>query len=114
MRTCRSVDTSDGRLDELTRQALERRPEFKRLSRQQRHDIIREQAFLIEVTGERALQALTSLLPSANERREAIEVVDRLLHAATVTFEAVTTDTLRLEIQLRQGYSAGVLEWSID
>ena len=32
----------------------------------------------------------------------------------TVTFEAVRTDALRLEIQLQPDYSAGVLEWAID
>ena len=32
----------------------------------------------------------------------------------TVTFEPVSTDALRLEIQLQEGYSGGVLEWSID
>jgi DUF1680 family protein len=32
----------------------------------------------------------------------------------SVTFEAVKTDALRLEIQLQKDYSAGVLEWSID
>ena len=31
-----------------------------------------------------------------------------------VTFEAVRTDALRLEIQLQPDYSAGVVEWSID
>lgn len=32
----------------------------------------------------------------------------------TVTFEAVETDAVRLEIQLQPGFSAGVLEWTID
>ncbi len=32
----------------------------------------------------------------------------------TVTFEPLTTDTLRLEIQLQEEFSGGVLEWSID
>jgi len=32
----------------------------------------------------------------------------------TVTFEGVRTDALRLEIQLQEGYSAGVLEWAVD
>lgn len=32
----------------------------------------------------------------------------------TVTFEPVTTDALRLEVRLREDFSAGVLEWSID
>ncbi|HZW08473.1 MAG TPA: beta-L-arabinofuranosidase domain-containing protein [Phycisphaerales bacterium] len=32
----------------------------------------------------------------------------------TVTFEPVTTDALRLEVQLREGYSGGVLEWSVE
>jgi DUF1680 family protein len=32
----------------------------------------------------------------------------------TITFEPVTTDALRLEIQLQDEFSGGVLEWSID
>lgn len=32
----------------------------------------------------------------------------------SVTFEAVKTDALRLEIQLQDDFSAGVLEWGID
>ncbi|MBK7406112.1 MAG: glycoside hydrolase family 127 protein [Phycisphaerales bacterium] len=32
----------------------------------------------------------------------------------TVTFEPVTTDAMRIEVQLQPGFSGGVLEWSIE
>ena len=30
-----------------------------------------------------------------------------------VTFEPVTTDALRLEVQLQPGFSGGILEWRV-
>lgn len=32
----------------------------------------------------------------------------------TVTFDEITTDALRVEVQLQDGYSAGILEWKVN
>jgi uncharacterized protein len=34
--------------------------------------------------------------------------------ANAVTFKPVTTDALRLEVRLQDGFSAGILEWTVE
>ncbi len=38
----------------------------------------------------------------------------RKAEAVRVRFEPVTTEALRLEVQLRAGFSAGLYEWEVE
>lgn len=59
----------------LMRAIVQRHPKFAALSRGELLEIAREQAFMVQFAGDRALEALGSLLPTQAERLEAIELV---------------------------------------
>ncbi|HET6467246.1 MAG TPA: DUF3141 domain-containing protein, partial [Geminicoccaceae bacterium] len=65
----------DARGARIAGEARMRHPVLKRLSRQRIKEIAREQAFLVEFAGERALEALPKLLRTDEERRGAVEFV---------------------------------------
>jgi hypothetical protein len=65
----------DARGARVAHEAQMRHPVLKLLSQQQIKDMAREQAFMVEFAGERALEALPKLLRTAEERRGALDFV---------------------------------------
>jgi pimeloyl-ACP methyl ester carboxylesterase len=59
----------------LVGEARERHPRLKQLTQQQIKEILREQAFMLAIRFDRAIDALPSLLPTNEDKAEAIEFV---------------------------------------
>jgi pimeloyl-ACP methyl ester carboxylesterase len=73
-----SVDARGARLG---RRIREEHPALGKLGRHEVKAIVKEEAFMLRFDRERALAALPRMLPSEEERREAVEIVRRIGYA---------------------------------
>ena len=71
----------DARGLRLAQRIKQEHPVLSRASREQVRAAAKEEAFMLRFDEERALEALPRLLPSAAERREAVEIVRRIGYA---------------------------------
>jgi hypothetical protein len=65
----------------LAREAKQRHPVLKRLTRQQVKAMAKEQAFMLAHERQRALEALPKLLPTREQRRDALAFVHSIVRA---------------------------------
>jgi len=71
----------DARGARIAGESRRQHPLLSRLTHQEIRALAREQAFLLNVEGDRALEALPALLPSMEERREAMAFVHGVVQA---------------------------------
>jgi pimeloyl-ACP methyl ester carboxylesterase/tellurite resistance protein len=71
----------DARGSRLGRRIREEHPTLGKLSQQQIREIVKEEAFMLRFDPERALAALPRLLPTEQERREAVAIVRQIGYA---------------------------------
>jgi hypothetical protein len=71
----------DARGFRLAQRIKEERPELRRIPRERMRAIAKEEAFMLRFDQERALAALPRLLPTEEERREAVDIVRRIGYA---------------------------------
>ena len=71
----------DARGFRLAQRIKQEHPELRRIPREQMRAAAKEEAFMLRFDEERALAALPLLLPTEDERREAVEIVRRIGYA---------------------------------
>ena len=71
----------DARGFRLAQRIKQEHPELRRIPREQIRAAAKEEAFMLRFDQERALAALPLMLPNAEERREAVEIVRRIGYA---------------------------------
>jgi tellurite resistance protein len=71
----------DARGFRLAQRIKQEHPELRRVPREQIRSAAKEEAFMLRFDQERALAALPLMLPSAEERREAVDIVRRIGYA---------------------------------
>ena len=65
----------------LAQRIKQEHPKLRRVPREQMRAAVKEEAFMLRFDQERALAALPHLLRTAEERREAVEIVRRIGYA---------------------------------
>jgi tellurite resistance protein len=71
----------DARGFRLAQRIKQEHPKLRRVPREQMRAAAKEEAFMLRFDEERALAALPLLLPTEDERREAVEIVRRIGYA---------------------------------
>ena len=71
----------DARGFRLAQRIKQEHPKLRRIPREQIRAAVKEEAFMLRFDQDRALAALPLLLPSEDERREAVEIVRRIGYA---------------------------------